>query len=433
MTKQVGGGTLRLVNPGTFCYEGNRKVTLAAFEMRSRRLGTGPRLEPLPILDVYDAVKRFNEENGTNVKLMDPQTADLVLTSGSWREEKAKNPEEDMGWRHLTGLLGGFCFPTDSLVIVSPKLGSEVIFTEPSHKTQLVFQVPKKFQGAEGIALVARGMTADMFLRKKNKVDVNVPECAIVAVEGFCASKGRFPLDGWYHYDPVTTLTCGKELRLPAFKKSGEEIDYLRYPPERNVRRLMIGGEVYKNRDAWNPEWGLIVPLSRYARYKRYASRENTGWESVPVHRQSIRLGCRHFMPVLEVPEGTLAPEKGVYRPGQDKTPKTIGIGASKEELLQLLAHMDNAYERMRGVVRPEAVMEMLKFVAIIRSAGITERDTPQEKIADVETGIPLGKFRESIDGFRRELSALKRNFSDNVLAPAQKLRNLLDEAMVDE
>lgn len=162
----------------------------------------------IPLFDLHAMVDRFNQTNGTGIRLARPRVTDALI--------RTMVPREDIFGEVLERYPH---FPTIAAIVYEKagvRFSAEVVFDyvefdskrprDAGHSPpgpKIVFTVPPAFRGESGIALVIPELVIADFDKGRNEVRLQVPEDRIVVVRDFPAQ------DGWYVPDPRTGVPQG--------------------------------------------------------------------------------------------------------------------------------------------------------------------------------------------------------------------------------
>ena len=177
------------------------KLEVKAFDCVGEKNSVAVFSRNLPMVDAYRAVKSYNEESGTSLRIIRPQIVDALIANGHWQF-----------------FVGCGYFLTDSLIAYeSPgrKLGQEIVFSSDGRR---IIVPTGPFMGQADIALASFGLSPDYF--RDDGTDVVVSAPSMLALP-------RFPQkNGWYRCGPVYMLPEGDEMKSLSDAK-GEPVRYL--------------------------------------------------------------------------------------------------------------------------------------------------------------------------------------------------------------
>jgi len=148
---------------------------------------------PGPLIEAPLAVKRFNEENGKNARIIRPITAEcLIARTDRWKEGDVR-----------------YAFPSPVGMIIAyekpgKRFGSRIVFDVGEAPRVII--ATGKFKGEKNIAIAAMDITAEDLVKDGSDMVVSVPKERIVAVPDFPARNGR------YKPHKSTTVPHGKEV-----------------------------------------------------------------------------------------------------------------------------------------------------------------------------------------------------------------------------
>ncbi len=152
-------------------------------------------MKTTPLIEAPFAVKAFNEEHGTDLKLIGPRTADhLLVNTDRWKDVKDAFPA-----------------PVSAVIAferLGERLGKEVVFA-PEGEPRMVLSTGT-YSGQRGVAVVAMDITAEDIQRDGNDVLIMVPGERLVVVPGFPSQ------DGYYLPHGRTTVPFGDALEPPS-------------------------------------------------------------------------------------------------------------------------------------------------------------------------------------------------------------------------
>lgn len=239
-----------------------------------------------PLMEAPFAVKSFNEEHGTNVRLIRPTTADCLLV-------KTDN------WREVTD-----AFPSPVSMAIAYEapntaIGDTIVLAD-KEEPRVVLANTGAAKGESNVAVVVQAITAKDINKEGNDYVINVPNDRLILVPGFPTSDGDYRT----YKDTVVPSTSEDA--------TGEE----RYLWRRDDNKYV----------------GLVVRLDYYVNDRRrdvYAS-----------GRAANVLGV-----AVEVPEGDVAkicsnngsPKEGPFRETPETTVVEI-LGQSPEQFKELVA-----------------------------------------------------------------------------------------------
>lgn len=143
------------------------------------------------LFDAHPLVERFNEENRTNLRVVQSNVADVALNVGT----PYKLPS----------------FPVDAIVAYErsgAELGSEIVFA--AHDEIKVVLATGKYKGERDVALVALGLTSADFVKDGNSFILAIQDSRLIVVPNFPQ------WDGWYMPHPETKIPHGRKVEPSA-------------------------------------------------------------------------------------------------------------------------------------------------------------------------------------------------------------------------
>jgi hypothetical protein len=178
--------------------------------MKTTKINVDGKLVIVGILRKYDStkvmeapslIKSFNEENGTNVRLIRPTTADCLLVKTDQ-------------WRDITN---AFPTPVDTAIAYEKpkqKIGDTVVFSAEG-EPRVILATTGNAKGKRDVAILVLDITAEDVKREGNDYVIEVPQSRLVVVPDFPAENG------WYRTYENTTVPYGEQV------ESSSEARYL--------------------------------------------------------------------------------------------------------------------------------------------------------------------------------------------------------------
>ncbi len=124
------------------------------------------------LFDAHPLVEHFNADHGTNLKVVSHEAADAALTSG-------------VTW---TGIQDSVIDAAIAYEAPFTRLGKQVVFT-PRNEPSVVLATGR-YQGEEGIALVALGLSSADFKREGNSIILDIDDSRLIPVPEFPIVSG---------------------------------------------------------------------------------------------------------------------------------------------------------------------------------------------------------------------------------------------------
>ncbi|MDO8554903.1 MAG: hypothetical protein Q7S22_08895 [Candidatus Micrarchaeota archaeon] len=216
------------------CVRGQLKnlVVLRGFEL------TNP-------FNAHPLVDKFNQENGTSLKVVSHTAADSALTIGET-------------WRNFTSGPSTFVSPfvVDTLIAhegCHTTLGKEIVSYVHGQRVVLV---TGKYQGERDVALVALGMNLIDFKKDGDSVILDISDDRLTLVP-------KFPTEaGWYMPYAETGVPCGEKV---AKSSSARYLHKYDDPSHAYVSLLVRVAQIYDNMRCG------VYALRRFARYELVA------------------------------------------------------------------------------------------------------------------------------------------------------------------
>ncbi|MBU0532746.1 hypothetical protein KKB44_04595 [Candidatus Micrarchaeota archaeon] len=262
----------------------------------------------VPLLETPLLLKRFNEEHGTNLTLLDPHIADFLINRTlKWVDVREAFPSP-------IGMAIGYEKP-------GKKLGAEIVHT--SEEMPRAILPTGRYKCEKGIALVVTNLTADDIKKDGKDVRIDVPDDRLIVVPSFPS------VSGYYVPHHVTTI--------PHAEKA-ESICGGRYLGRLNSS--YVGMPVY---DYYLLNGGAVKCLSAV-----YPPFNSTGL-LVQIQETDIHHFCASESPYRKTPDSVVVEM----------------LGISKDQLSELLAAADKAATGMRIIVgtKIDPVMRILQIL----------------------------------------------------------------------